>query len=216
MVKEILHSRIEKRFNDIFEAPPEVPAYISDNLKHKMRPYQEIALQQFIYTQRSNTADVSFNHLLFHMATGSGKTQVLAATILYLYKEKSYQNFIFFVNSDAIIKKTYNNLTNTTSSKYLFDKSGIVIDGEKTNIQIVDVFPVIPAENTIYLKLTTIQKLHTDLTNPGENKITFDSLQEMKIVLLADEAHHINTLTKSNKKEAFNKRGRRTDVGEYC
>ncbi|MHC8445288.1 DEAD/DEAH box helicase [Bacillus velezensis] len=205
MVKEILHSRIEKRFNDIFEAPPEVPAYISDNLKHKMRPYQEIALQQFIYTQRSNTADVSFNHLLFHMATGSGKTQVLAATILYLYKEKSYQNFIFFVNSDAIIKKTYNNLTNTTSSKYLFDKSGIVIDGEKTNIQIVDVFPVIPAENTIYLKLTTIQKLHTDLTNPGENKITFDSLQEMKIVLLADEAHHINTLTKSNKKKLSTK-----------
>ncbi|HFK1457211.1 DEAD/DEAH box helicase family protein [Bacillus cereus] len=205
MINEILHSRIEKRFNDIFEIPPEIPNYISDNLRHKMRPYQEQALQQFIYTQRSDTADISFNYLLFHMATGSGKTLVLASTILYLFKEKGYQNFIFFVNSDAIIKKTYDNLTNTASSKYLFDKAGIVIDGESVTIQIVDTFPVIPAENTIYLKLTTIQKLHMDLTNPGENKITFDALEEIRMVLLADEAHHINTLTKSNKRKLSTK-----------
>ncbi|WP_418749797.1 DEAD/DEAH box helicase family protein [Enterococcus faecalis] len=68
------------------------------------------ALRQFIFTQERDISDMSYSHLLFHMATGSGKTVVLAAAILYLFKEKKQQNFIFFVNSDAIIKKTADNL----------------------------------------------------------------------------------------------------------
>jgi len=200
MSNEILHARIDKRFNDIFETPPEIPNFIYDNLSHRLRPYQEQGLQQFIYTQRSDAADISFNHLLFHMATGSGKTLVLAATILYLFKEKGHQNFIFFVNSDAIIKKTFDNLTNAVSPKYLFNTNGIVIDGNQVTIQIVDVFPSIPAGNTIYLKLTTIQKLHMDLTNPRENGLTYEALKETDLVLLADEAHHINVLTRSDKR----------------
>jgi len=205
MTNEILHSRIEERFNDIFETPPEVPSYIHDNLSHHLRPYQEHALRHFIYTQHSDAADISFNHLLFHMATGSGKTLVLAATILYLFKEHNQQNFIFFVNSDAVIKKTYDNLTNEASSKYLFSKDGIEIDGERISVQVVDTFPFISAENTIYLKLTTIQKLHMDLTNPRENGLTYESLEDHKFVLLADEAHHINALTRSDKKKLTTK-----------
>ena len=201
MSNEILHTRIEKRFNDIFETPPEIPDYIYANLSHNLRPYQEEALRHLMYTQQSDAADISFNHLLFHMATGSGKTLVLAATILYLFKEQGHQNFIFFVNSDAIIKKTFDNLTNTASPKYLFNPKGIVIDGNPVSIQVVDVFPALPADHTIYLKLTTIQKLHTDLTNPRENGLTFESLQETDLVLLADEAHHINALTRSDKKK---------------
>ncbi|MGO4695336.1 DEAD/DEAH box helicase family protein [Paenibacillus sp. 2TAB26] len=201
MNNEILHARIEKRFNDIFETPPEIPNYLYSNLSHKLRRYQILALQQFIYTQRSNSADLVFNHLLFHMATGSGKTLVLAATILYLFKEKGHQNFIFFVNSDAIIKKTFDNLTNTSSPKYLFDPNGIIIDGSPVAIQVVDVFPVVPADNTIYLKLTTIQKLHMDLSDPRENGLTYDSLKEFELILLADEAHHINVSTRSDKKK---------------
>jgi type III restriction enzyme len=205
MSNEILHARIEQRFHDIFEKPPEVPNYIYDNLSHELRPYQEEALRHFIYTQGSDAADLSFNHLLFHMATGSGKTLVLAATILYLFKEKGHQNFIFFVNSDAIIKKTYDNLTNTISPKYLFNSEGIVIDGTPVTIQVVDVFPAIPAEYTIYLKLTTIQKLHMDLSNPRENGLTYEALNDTNLILLADEAHHINALTRSDKKRLNNK-----------
>lgn len=204
MSNDILHITIEKEFENLLKTGHlslDVPNYITDNLSHPLRPYQEQALRQFIYTQQSNTANISFNHLLFHMATGSGKTLVLAGTILYLFKEKGHQNFIFFVNSDAIIKKTYDNLTNTASSKYLFRKDGIVIDGEFITIQVVDVFPFIPADNTIYLKLTTIQKLHMDLTDPRENGLTYDSLENMKLVLLADEAHHINVLTRSDKRK---------------
>nr|WP_318540252.1 DEAD/DEAH box helicase family protein [Terribacillus saccharophilus] len=209
MVKEILHARIEKRFNDIFETPPEIPLYIHDNLSHNLRPYQEQALKQFIYTQRSTTADISFNHLLFHMATGSGKTLVLAATILYMFKENGHQNFMFFVNSDAIIKKTYDNLTNGSSPKYLFNREGIFIDGKFVTIKVVDVFPASPAENTIYLKLTTIQKIHMDLSNPKENGLTYESLKDINLVLLADEAHHINVTTRNDKKKLNTK-----EVGE--
>lgn len=204
MSNEILHVRIANRFKDIFETPPEIPDYLSSNLNHALRPYQEEALRHYIYTQQSDAAQLSFNHLLFHMATGSGKTLVLAATILYLFKEKGQQNFIFFVNSDAIIKKTADNLTNTSSPKYLFNPNGIVIDGSLINIQLVEVFPALPAKNTIYLKLTTIQKLHMDLTNPRENGLAYESLNNTEIVLLADEAHHINALTRSDNRRLSN------------
>lgn len=205
MSNEILHARITNRFQDIFETPPEIPDYISGNLNHELRPYQEEALRHYIYTQQSDAAELSFNHLLFHMATGSGKTLVLAGSILYLFKEHNQQNFIFFVNSDAIIKKTFDNLTNTTSSKYLFNPEGIVIDGMPVTIQIVDVFPAFSAENTIYLKLTTIQKLHMDLSNPRENGLTYESLEDSKLVLLADEAHHINALTRNESRRLSGK-----------
>ena len=198
---EILHKKIEDQFNTLFITPPEVPSYIKDNLNHELRPYQRQALSHFVFTQELDGADISFNHLLFHMATGSGKTLVLAATMLYLYKEHNKQNFIFFVNSDAIIKKTDDNLTNTNSSKYLFKKEGIVIDGNHINIQLVDVFPTTPDPTTIYLKLTTIQKLHLDLTEPRENSLTYEALGEIELVLLADEAHHINAWTRRDKRK---------------
>ena len=76
-----------------------------------------------------------------------------------------------------------------------------MVDGNPVTIQVVDVFPALPADHTIYLKLTTIQKLHMDLTNPRENGLTYEALNEMDLVLLADEAHHINALTRSDKKK---------------
>ena len=201
MNNEILHKRIEDQFNTLFTTPPDIPDYVLSNINHELRPYQRQALIQFIFSQQLDNADLSFNHLLFHMATGSGKTLVLAATMLYLFKEQNQQNFIFFVNSDAIIKKTYDNLTNTNSSKYLFNKGGIVIDGQRISIQLVNVFPAFPDPNTIYLKLTTIQKLHSDLTDPKENALTYEALEHMKLVLLADEAHHINAWTRRDKRK---------------
>ena len=202
MSNEILHKQIVEKFNSIFsDPPPKVPDYVADSLGHQLRPYQEHALSQFIFTQEIDQADLYSNHLLFHMATGSGKTLVLASNILYLYKEQNKQNFIFFVNSDAIIKKTKDNLTNTNSLKYLFRKEGIVIDGNQIDIQIVDVFPSLPDPHTIYLKLTSIQKLHLDLTEPRENSLTFEGLEELEIVLLADEAHHINAWTRRDKRK---------------
>lgn len=200
MSSEILHKQIEDQFESIFTTPPEIPDYVLDNLNHELRPYQRQALTQFIYTQERDSADLAFNHLLFHMATGSGKTLVLVASMLYLFKEHQKQNFIFFVHTDAIVRKTHDNLINESSSKYLFNRNGIVVDGRRVNIQEVEVFPTTPDPNTIYLKLVTIQKLHGDLNEPRENSVTFEALKETELVLLADEAHHYFAETKQSRK----------------
>jgi type III restriction enzyme len=55
------------------------------------------------------------------MATGSGKTNIIASSILYLY-ELGYRNFIFFVNTNNIITKTKENLLNKQSAKYLLKR----------------------------------------------------------------------------------------------
>lgn len=201
MSNEILHAQIEDEFGKLFVTPPDIPQYVPDNLNHELRPYQEQALRQFMFTQQSDAADISFNHQLFHMATGSGKTLVLAACILYLYKEHGYRNFLFFADSDAIVKKTKDNLTNNASPKYLFNPSGIVLDGEAVRIQTVDVFPHQPAPNTIYLQVTSIQKLHGDLSEPKENGLTYETLEELNIVMLADEAHHYFAETRRNQRK---------------
>ena len=124
---------------------------------------------------------------------------VMASIILYMYQEFGYKNFLFFVNTDAIITKTKENLLNSESSKYLFAREGIFIDGESIIIEEVLDFPVNPSENTIYLKLSTIQGLHEELNNPKENTITYDSLKSDKIVMLGDEAHHFSADTKKKK-----------------
>lgn len=105
-------------------------------------------------------------------------------------------------------------MTNINSSKYLFNKKGIIIDGNRINIQLVDVFPVSPDSTTIYLKLTTIQKLHLDLTEARENSLTYDALAELELILLADEAHHINAWTRRDKKVKYNKDARK-NMGKY-
>jgi type III restriction enzyme len=200
MNENILHKRIEDAFKEIWNTPDPIPKYITKNLKHELRPYQKHALEHFMFVQNQAGSNMLARHLLFHMATGSGKTTVLASLILYLFEEQKFNNFLFFVNSEAIIRKTRENLFNQNSSKYLFDAEGIEIHGRKINTQIVDIFPLIPEENTIYLKLTTIQKLHRELEEPRENGLTYESLKEHPIVLLSDEAHHINVETKKKKK----------------
>ena len=123
---------------------------------------------------------------------------VMAGTILYLFKEFGYQNFIFFVHTDAIIQKTRENLLNPQSPKYLFSHE-LEIDGEKITIAPVDIFPSVPERNTIYLKLSTIHKMHDELNSYRENSITYEDLKEIPLVLLGDEAHHFNAGTKASR-----------------
>ncbi|MGX0404340.1 DEAD/DEAH box helicase family protein [Staphylococcus epidermidis] len=195
---EMLHDLIE---NQLFKQYPDIPNYIVDNLNHRLRPYQEEAVQRLMFIEKNDESNLYRKKLMFNMATGSGKTLVLAASLLYLFKEQGYQNFLFFVNSNAIVNKTYDNLTNVSSSKYLFNPEGIVIDGKSINIQVINNFPTSPDENTIYLKLTTINALHDKLNYPRENEITYEDLSQFPIVLLADEAHHLNVSTKKKAKK---------------
>jgi len=210
MAKERLYEWLDSQMSNMFYTsnnPHEVPEYIKANLKDELRHYQEEAFRRFQFMQDNgllagiSNAGFQRKHLLFNMATGSGKTMVMASLMLYLYKEFNYQNFIFLVNTDAIIKKTQENMLNTQSNKYLFNSNGIFIDGEQIVIQAVDNFPAVKDKNTIYLKLTTIQKTHGELNKPRENGISLESLEEEDIVILGDEAHHFNASTKKEKEQ---------------
>jgi type III restriction enzyme len=132
------------------------------------------------------------------MATGSGKTLIMAGLILYLYKH-GYHNFLFFVNLSTIVKKTEDNFMNSASSKYLFADE-IVLDGERIKIKQVNNFQAtdIDAINICFL---TTQGLHTDMWLTKENGISFDDFDNMKTVLISDEAHHLNVSTKKMNKE---------------
>jgi len=172
------------------------PDYLKDNLKHRLRPYQEKALVNLDWTQRQITADYQYNQLLFNMATGSGKTDVLAAMILYLFTEFNYHNFLFVVNTNAVVAKTIDNLLNTASPKYLFSQP-ITIHGQMIEIKSVMRFPMNPEPGVIYLRLATIQTLTNELSYPKENGLTYHDLSQQKLVVLADEAHHFSAGTKS-------------------
>lgn len=119
-----------------------LPKFIVDNLNPSfpIRPYQKKALQLLLnYFDEPFDGKPKQNHqLLFHMATGSGKTFIMAAAILYLYK-RGYRNFLFFVNSTNIIEKTRDNFLNSTSMKYLFNQL-LAIDNKRISIKEVSNF----------------------------------------------------------------------------
>jgi type III restriction enzyme len=78
------------------------------NPKFELRDYQKEALGRFDFYFNGYHKRRWLAHLLFWMATGSGKTLIMAANILQLYK-LGYRNFMFFVNSVNIIEKTRDN-----------------------------------------------------------------------------------------------------------
>lgn len=173
-----------------------LPNGITDNLKFGIRPYQEEAFKRYLYTEQEDFDEKPNKplHLLYNMATGSGKTLVMAGLILHLY-EKGYRNFLFFVNSNNIIQKTKDNFLNPQTSKYLFNDK-VVINGKEVLLKQIDNFDEADNEN-INIKFTTIQQLHIDLNNTKENSVTYEDFVDKKLVLIADEAHHLNSGTKS-------------------
>ena len=175
----------------------EIPDYLKDNLNpaFELRPYQEEAFARFFHCLDNHFPGKEKPlHFLFNMATGSGKTLIMAGLILYLY-EKGYRNFLFFVNSNNIIEKTKDNFLNPLSSKYLFNET-IHFGSVRVAVTPVPNFEGIN-KNDINICFTTIQQLHFDLTTQKENALTYEDFRDKKIVLLADEAHHINTSTKA-------------------
>ncbi len=136
---------------------------------------------------------------MFEMATGSGKTLVMAGLILECYKQ-GYQNFIFFVNSTSILEKTKLNFTDSVSSKYLFSEN-IHINDENTEIKSINHLNESQA-SAINIYFSTIQGLFSLFTKAKENAISIEDLKDQKLVFLADEAHHLNTETKKKLSDA--------------
>jgi len=178
----------------------ELPDLIPDNLNptFELRPYQSDAFRNFITFYESDKCP-NPTQVLFHMATGSGKTLIMAGLIVYLYR-RGYRNFLFFVNLDNIVKKTKDNFLNTASAKYLFAEQ-IIIDGETVNVNEVSNFQG-ASPDAINICFTTTQGLHSDMWFPKENSPSFDDFADSKTVLIADEAHHLNVDTRRGKVDA--------------
>jgi len=196
ILNQFLHEQLETAFN-YGVSKPEMPGSITQNLNpaFELRPYQADAFVSFIhYFNTDPPGKEAPLHLLFNMATGSGKTLIMAGLILYLY-DQGYRNFLFFVNSTNIIEKTKDNFLNPRAAKYLFSED-IHFEGKRVAVTEVGNFEGIH-EGAINICFTTIQKLHSDLTTAKENALTFEDFKTKKIVLLADEAHHINVQTKN-------------------
>ncbi|CAM1670011.1 DEAD/DEAH box helicase family protein [Streptococcus mitis] len=195
-VYEIYKQASENGFID-FKAS--IPDYITQNLKFPLRPYQKEAVGRYLYYKRDENNRKKPEQVLYNMATGSGKTLLMAAIILEKFKQGE-RNFIFFVNNDNILTKTRANFLPNEMGKYLFaDK--ITIDNQVVGVREVTDFSD-SQPDSINIVFTTIQKLHQDLNTPRENRLTYEQFEDLSLVLLADEAHHLNAgLDKKEKDE---------------
>ena len=107
MPKKFLYDLILEEFGKRTIQNTEIPNHLTDNLNptFELREYQKEAFARFLLCFENNfPGEGAPLHFLFNMATGSGKTLIMAGLILYLY-EKGYRNFLFFVNSTNIIEK---------------------------------------------------------------------------------------------------------------
>lgn len=174
-----------------------IPDYIVSGLSQSitLRDYQIRALENFLLYSEGPASKNKQIWNLFHMATGSGKTLIMAALILYFYK-KGYRNFIFFVRNINIVDKTIENLTNNLSNKYLF-ATPLEIDGKSVRIEQVQNFQN-SDPNSINICFTSNAGLQNSLgLFPSENSLSKSDFEDEKVVMIADESHHLNADTKN-------------------
>ena len=178
----------------------DVPQFLIDNLseKIKLRDYQKDAIQNTILYLNSNLCKNKQTHILYHMATGSGKTVIMAMDILYYYN-LGYRNFLFFTNQTNIVSKTRINFLEEASSKYLFN-TVINIGGQNIRVREVKNFEETD-KDAINICFNTVQGIHSSLSLIREGALTIEDFENEKIVLIADEAHHLNSTTAKDKEE---------------
>jgi len=193
MLYETFNSLKEAHGQDYFTSRLDDEIVRNLNPKFELREYQKEAIGRFDfyfggYQQRKFPAQ-----LLFNMATGSGKTLIIAANVLALYK-MGYRIFIYFVHRNNILEKTRENFLNPLSSKYLFAEK-IVIDGKEVKIREIESLADV-TDSDINIMFTTINTLHERMNKPKENALVEEDFEGKEVVLIADEAHHYQAYTK--------------------
>ena len=181
-----------------------IPEYITDNLNpaKQLREYQEQALKHFIWLY-NHDRDAA-KHLLFNMATGSGKTLVMASIVLYLYGE-GYRNFLFLVHQIQIKEQAVKNFTDYKFDKYLFNPKGIKINGQKVSIRSIENIQD-SERNAINFLFFSTQLLYGRLDEDRENGLTLDDFSNHNFVIIADEAHRLNVDTRNKNKAVTDER----------
>ena len=176
----------------------DIPAYISDNLASNktLRAYQEEAIKRFIYFSEKNNKGQERNHLLFNMATGSGKTLVMSALMLHLYMT-GYRHFVFLVHSKNILTQAINSFTNASYKKYLFNQK-VSFNGRVIDVKQVNDFEN-ANDNDINIMFLTTQMFFSRVNNDAENVLQKHDFKEYKTIIIADEAHRLNVDTRKKK-----------------
>ncbi len=188
-------------------------------MAHNFRYYQKQALTIFDFFKKVRREEYVFKDELyekefgngtipfysFEMATGSGKTLLLDALILYLYKYHSYKNFLIITPGTTIYEKTISNL-DMMSKKCMFsnymdikynivtgddftDKSSNYEEDADLNIFIFNIQKFFVRETGIL----RVDKEWEESFWKDElgNTISFrDYLKNEKMVIITDEAHH--------------------------
>lgn len=178
----------------------EIPQFLIDNLSEniKLRDYQREAIKDTLLYLNSSLSKNKQTHILYHMATGSGKTVIMAVDILYYYN-LGYRNFLFFTNQTNIVSKTKINFLDRSSLKYLFSNT-INILGKNIRVNEVSNFGDVD-KDSINICFNTVQGIHSSLSLIREGALTIEDFEDEKIVLIADEAHHLNSTTVKDKEE---------------
>ena len=172
----------------------QLPGYIPENLSPRfaLRPYQEQALRYFItYFEHPRLRGLT-DRVLFQMATGSGKTAVMAGLILYLYS-RGYRSFLFFVSLSNIVEQTRRVFLDPASPKALF-REKLAIGGKTVPVREVRNFQDVDPE-AVNLVFVTTQGLHA-MRQPRENSLSLSDFGAQPTVLLSDETHHLGAATK--------------------
>lgn len=200
MAEQFLYEKLDvaKEVGIDIDFPEIIKSGLSKRIS--LREYQTDAFTNFaLYFDNDRLRKNKQVHTLFHMATGSGKTVIMAGLILYLYT-KGYRKFLFFVNQTNVLEKTIDNFINPLSNKYLFNDA-VEYLGKKVKIKKVENFSGNVLDEDIEILFTTTQKLHMDLFEAKENSLTYDDFENNKVVFISDESHHINSLTKKPTKD---------------
>lgn len=202
MISKTVVNEISK-YREISKKMPngvKIPQFITQNLSNILRPYQVEALENFLFVNNKEhmslfNVKAEFKHNIFHMATGSGKTMMMAGTILYLYS-LGYRKFLFLTQSLNLIEKTKNNLLpHRDSSKLEFNKN-ISINGKEVKIKEVEKFS--DENDDIEIAFKTVHSVHNEIQIPKENSIDYT---KNKIAILADEAHHFQANQKGKSEQ---------------
>jgi len=188
----ILSEQLDINFEEEFNKLEEELSLLNANFSS--RKYQKEALGRFVYYIRDYKKQTKPIHLLFNLATGAGKTLLMGWLVGYLKEKFGYQHVIFLVNSTEIVGKTVMNFTGSLNKKYLFNKK------LPFEIKVVDNFSAL-LPHQIGMKFTTLQGLSSELQNPGNGTLTYEDFKNNKILILADESHHLNADTKKGTKE---------------
>ena len=193
---------------------------IGKYMAHAFRDYQKQALAVFDFFQKAQRDQYVFKDELyerefadgripfygFEMATGSGKTLLIGALILYLHKERGYKNFLIITPGTTIYDKTIGNFDMMNSSKRVFSSIMDIKYNVVTGDNFTDKSSNYEGDADFNVFIFNIQKFFDRETGTLRvdkeweesfwrdklgNTISFrEYLKNEKLVIITDEAHH--------------------------